>query len=366
MILTNKKINLLNMNQKKMKDFFISLGEKPFLANQIMKWIYHYNCVDFNKMTNIKKSLRQYLIQNTNIYAPDIIQKKHSLDGTIKFIFKIENQYIESVYIPEKNRSTLCVSSQIGCSLKCTFCATAKSGFNRNLTTSEIIGQVLQISKIISYLKKNKNKKCITNIVMMGMGEPLLNLNNVIPAIEIMLDSYGFGLSKRSITISTSGVIPAIEKLKSMLDVVLAISLHAPNDKIRNEIMPINKKYNIYNLLKVSKKYVNKSKANKGKITIEYVMLKNVNDQNKHAYQLIICLKNIPCKINLIPWNSFPNSLYQCSSHNRIMNFYNILITNGFITTIRKIRGNDINAACGQLSGNLINRIRNKKLIRII
>lgn len=345
-----KKINLLNLTYDEMKEFFHKLGEKSYRADQVMKWIYHHSCNNFNQMHNLSTKIKKKLISIAEIKSPKIFQKSFSKDGTVKWNFSINNQIIETVFIPEKNRNTICISSQIGCILKCRFCATAQQGFNRNLRVSEIIGQIWNIIKFY--------KNCVTNIVFMGMGEPLLNLNNVVSAIKIMLHPLGFGFSKRHITLSTTGIIPALNILDKMIDVVLAISLHAPNDKIRNSIIPINKKYNILSLLNSAKKYVQNSKASKGKITIEYVMLDNINDKIENAYELCNLLYKFPCKINLIPWNPFPNVSYQCSSEKKIKKFSEILMKKRFITTIRKNRGNDINAACGQLIGKVKNRIK--------
>ncbi|MCR3756370.1 MAG: 23S rRNA m(2)A2503 methyltransferase/tRNA m(2)A37 methyltransferase [Candidatus Westeberhardia cardiocondylae] len=350
-----KKINLLNLNKKNLKKFFLSIGETAFRANQVMKWIYHDYCNDFNKMTNISKKLKKKLNSLAEIYAPKIINTLYSSDGTIKWIMQTKSQKTETIYIPEKKRNTLCISSQIGCILKCTFCASGQQKFQRNLTISEIIGQIWRIKKIFhKKIEKNiKHYRKITNIVIMGIGEPLLNIKNIIPAINIMLDDLGFGISKRKITISTSGIPSAIEKLSHKTDVVLALSLHAPTDKIRNKIMPINKKYNINSCLSSIYNYLKTSKANKGKITIEYVMLQNINDNIQHAHQLAKLLKKIPCKINLIPWNQIPGSYYQCSSNIQINNFFNILKKYNLIVTIRKTRGNDIHASCGQLTGKI-------------
>ncbi|AFP85759.1 23S rRNA m2A2503 methyltransferase [secondary endosymbiont of Heteropsylla cubana] len=350
-------MNLLDMNRQQLRDFFLSLGEKAFRADQVMKWIYCYFCNDFDQMTNINKNLRTKLKNLAEIRAPKIAQEKRSSDGTIKWSIIIDHQQVEMVYIPEKKRATLCISTQVGCALKCTFCATAQQGFNRNLRVSEIIGQVWQASKIIG-LTNPLHRRSITNIVIMGMGEPLLNLTNVIPAIEIMLDDFGFGLSKRRVTLSTSGVVPGLEILGKMIDVTLAISLHAPNNTIRNEIVPINHKYNIEALLLAVSRYLEHSQANKNGVTIEYVMLKQINDKIEHAHELAKLLKNISCKINLIPWNPFPNAPYTCSSHNHIDRFAKILRGYGFTVIIRKTRGVDIDAACGQLSGEIIDRTK--------
>ncbi|WWP01040.1 MAG: 23S rRNA (adenine(2503)-C(2))-methyltransferase RlmN [Candidatus Dasytiphilus stammeri] len=349
----DERINLLDLNRKKMHEFFISIGEKSYRADQVMKWIYHYYYNDFNLMTNLNKKLCSKLISCAKIQAPEITEEYRSNDGTIKWIIRVKTQKVEMVYLPHERHATLCISSQVGCALKCQFCFTAQQGFNRNLCVSEIIGQVWIANKTLISLGRSP----INNVVMMGMGEPLLNLSNLLPAIEIMLDNFGLALSKRHITISTSGIVPAIDKLKNKIDVALAISLHAPNDKLRSSIMPINKKYNITNLLAAVRRYLATSRAN-GLVTIEYVMIDHVNDYIEHAYELVDLLKEIPCKINLIPWNPYPNAPYRRSSIIRIKRFYNIMVSSGFITIIRKIRGDDINAACGQLSGTVINRIK--------
>ncbi len=349
------KVNLLDMNRKQMRKFFSDMGEKAFRADQVMKWIYHHCYDDFNLMTDINKVLRTKLKAIAEIRAPKIAQEWRSSDGTIKWAITVIEQQVETVYIPEDNRATLCVSSQVGCALKCKFCLTAQQGFNRNLHVSEIIGQVWRATKVISSLK-SKGRRPITNVVMMGMGEPLLNLNNVIPAMEIMMDDFGFGLSKRRVTLSTSGIVPALDKLGDMIDVALAISLHAPTNEIRNEILPINKKYNIETFLASVRRYLTKTNANHGRVTVEYVMLNGVNDSIEHAHQLAKCLKDTPSKINLIPWNSFPNAPYRCSSNSCIDRFAKVLMKYGYTTIVRKTRGDDINAACGQLSGNVIDR----------
>ncbi|AYN24779.1 23S rRNA (adenine(2503)-C(2))-methyltransferase RlmN [Buchnera aphidicola] len=354
--ISNDKINLLDLNPKEIEIFLISIGAKKFSTEQLMKWIYNYNCSNFNLMSNLKKDIRKKLNEKSCIFASNFTEEKVSYDGTIKWITSINKQKIETIYIPEKKRATLCVSSQIGCALRCDFCATGQQGFNRNLRVSEIISQIWQANKI---LREKKNNSLITNIVFMGMGEPLLNLNNVVSAIKIILDKNGFGLSKRRITLSTSGIVPALDKLSKKIDVSLAISLHAPNDFIRNSIMPINKKYNIKSFLNSVSQYLKFSRANRGGVTVEYVMLSGINDSNENAKELANILKKIPSKINLIPWNSFKNANFISSSKKRINIFANILRTKGFNTTIRKNRGQDINAACGQLTGEIINRIRN-------
>ncbi|WP_229764676.1 bifunctional tRNA (adenosine(37)-C2)-methyltransferase TrmG/ribosomal RNA large subunit methyltransferase RlmN [Yersinia enterocolitica] len=351
------KINLLDLNRQQMREFFAEMGEKPFRADQVMKWMYHYCYDDFEQMTDINKGLRAKLQRVAEIRAPEVAQEQRSTDGTIKWAIKVGDQQVETVYIPEGERATLCVSSQVGCALECKFCSTAQQGFNRNLRVSEIIGQVWRAAKIIGSLKSTGTRP-ITNVVMMGMGEPLLNLNNVVPAMDIMMDDFGFGLSKRRVTLSTSGVVPALDKLGDMIDVALAISLHAPTDDIRDEIVPINRKYNIETFLAAVRRYLAKSNANGGRVTVEYVMLDHINDSTEQAHQLAECLKDTPCKINLIPWNPFPGAPYGRSSNSRVDRFSKILMEYGFTTIVRKTRGDDIDAACGQLAGEVIDRTK--------
>ncbi|EPL8092761.1 bifunctional tRNA (adenosine(37)-C2)-methyltransferase TrmG/ribosomal RNA large subunit methyltransferase RlmN [Morganella morganii] len=353
----NGKINLLDLTRKEMRQFFADMGEKPFRADQVMKWIYHYCYDDFDLMTDINKVLRTKLKAVAEIRAPEVSEEQRSADGTIKWAIRVGDQEVETVYIPEDDRATLCVSSQVGCALECKFCSTAQQGFNRNLRVSEIIGQVWRAAKIIGSLKSS-GRRPITNVVMMGMGEPLLNLTHVVPAMEIMLDDFGFGLSKRRVTISTSGVVPALDKLGDMIDVALAISLHAPTDDVRDEIVPINKKYNIETFLASVRRYLGKSNANGGRVTVEYVMLDHINDSTDQAHQLAACLKDTPSKINLIPWNPFPGAPYGRSSNSRIDRFAKVLMEYGFTTIVRKTRGDDIDAACGQLAGDVIDRTK--------
>lgn len=353
----SEKVNLMNMTRPQMREFLASLGEKPFRADQLMKWIYHFGEDNFDNMSNINKVLREKLKQVAEIKAPEVAVEQRSADGTIKWAMQVGEQQIETVYIPEADRATLCVSSQVGCALACTFCSTAQQGFNRNLNVAEIIGQVWRASKIIGNFGVT-GVRPITNVVMMGMGEPLLNVNNVVPAMEIMLDDFAYGLSKRRVTLSTSGVVPALDSLRDRIDVALAISLHAPNDEIRDEIVPINKKYNMEMLIDSVNRYLEVSNANHGKVTIEYVMLDHVNDEVDHAHQLAKVLKNTPCKINLIPWNPFPEAPYAKSSNSRIDRFQKALMEYGFTVTIRKTRGDDIDAACGQLAGDVIDRTK--------
>lgn len=358
-----KKINLMDLTRQQMREFFKELGEKPFRADQLVKWIYHFGEDNFDNMTNINKKLREKLKAVAEIKAPEVAVEQRSADGTIKWAMQVGEQQVETVYIPEADRATLCVSSQVGCALACTFCSTAQQGFNRNLTASEIIGQVWRASKIIGNFGIT-GVRPITNVVMMGMGEPLLNVANVVPAMEIMLDDFAYGLSKRRVTLSTSGVVPALDNLSKMIDVALAISLHAPNDELRDEIVPINKKYNIKTLIDSVNRYLNVSNANHGKVTIEYVMLDHVNDGVEHAHQLAEVLNNTPCKINLIPWNPFPEAPYAKSSNTRIDRFQKTLMEYGFTVIIRKTRGDDIDAACGQLAGDVIDRTKRTAMKR--
>ena len=358
-----KKINLMDLTRQQMREFFAELGEKPFRADQLVKWIYHFGEDNFDNMTNINKKLREKLKAVAEIKAPEVAVEQRSADGTIKWAMQVGEQQVETVYIPEADRATLCVSSQVGCALACTFCSTAQQGFNRNLTVSEIIGQVWRASKIIGNFGVT-GVRPITNVVMMGMGEPLLNVANVVPAMEIMLDDFAYGLSKRRVTLSTSGVVPALDMLRDKIDVALAISLHAPNDELRDEIMPINKKYNIKMLMDSVHRYLEVSNANHGKVTIEYVLLDHVNDGTEHAHQLAQVLKNTPCKINLIPWNPFPEAPYGKSSNSRVDRFQKTLMEYGFTGIVRKTRGDDIDAACGQLAGDVIDRTKRTAMKR--
>lgn len=354
---TIEKVNLLDLSRPQLKEFLVSLGEKPFRAEQLMKWIYHFCIDDFDQMTNINKELRAKLKAHAVIEAPEVVTRQDSADGTIKFVMGLKGgQEVETVWIPEKDRRTLCVSSQVGCALDCSFCSTAQQGFNRNLSVSEIIGQVWRVAKIIgSY--GDTGERPVTNVVMMGMGEPLLNLNNVVPAMELMMEDFGFGMSKRRVTLSTSGVVPALDILKEKIDVALAISLHAPNNELRDQLVPINKKYPMEEFLAASRRYVEHSRAN-DKVTVEYVMLEGINDSMDQAHELAKALKDTPSKINLIPFNPYPGSPYKRSSNSRIDRFNKILQEYGFTVIVRKTRGDDIDAACGQLVGDVIDRTK--------
>ena len=352
-------INLLDFDRKGLAAFFVELGEKPFRATQLLKWIYQEGVEDFDQMTNLSKSLRSFLHINCHISTPEIVFEQIASDGTRKWVLQTDcGNRIETVFIPEEGRGTLCVSSQIGCALACTFCSTAQQGFNRNLKTSEIIGQV--------YAAQNRlgSDTRITNVVMMGMGEPLLNFDNVVAAMNLMMDDFAFGLSKRRVTISTSGVVPAMYRLTEACDVSLAVSLHAVTDELRNELVPINKKYPLQELMQACRD--NAKIAPRRTITFEYVMLKGINDSMEDARGLIKLLKTVPSKLNLIPFNPFPNSDYLCSSKETILRFKTVLNDAGIVTTVRKTRGEDIDAACGQLVGKVQDKSRRHLKLKVI
>lgn len=364
-----QKVNLLGMSKDELSAFFVSLGEKPFRATQVMKWIYQFGVTDFFEMTNISKKLQHKLHEVADIVPPTVKYKEFSQDGTRKWVFEVAGgSLVETVLIPADDgkqfgRKTLCISSQVGCALDCSFCSTGKQGFERDLTPSEIIGQLWVANQ--SYMENvppTERENRVTNVVMMGMGEPLLNYNPVVAAMSLMLDDHAFGLSKRRVTLSTSGVVPKMYDLAKDIDVALAISLHAPNDELRNELVPINKKYPLKDLIKAAKSYVyDENPRHKKHITIEYVMLAGVNDSDEHAHQLVDLLKDLPSKINLIPFNPFPHAPYGRSSNNRIHAFSHILNQAGFVCTIRQTRGDDIDAACGQLVGQVADRTRRAK-----
>jgi 23S rRNA (adenine2503-C2)-methyltransferase len=353
-----KKINLLDLTRDGLRAFFNDMGEKPFRAEQVMKWIYQQGVSDFEQMTNLNKVLRNKLLAKCEVKAPEIAYQQNASDGTIKFALKLEGgQEVETVWIPDGDRATLCVSSQVGCALECTFCSTAQQGFNRNLKVSEIIGQVWRVATTIG-LNNDTAKRPITNVVMMGMGEPLLNVKNVVPAMELMLDDLAFGLSKRRVTLSTSGVVPALDMLGDQIDVALAISIHAADNELRDVLVPVNKKYPIEAFLASVRRYLAKSKANQGKVTVEYVMLNGINDSTDQAHALAKVMADTPCKINLIPFNPYPGSPYTCSSNSRIDRFAKVLMEYGLIVVVRRTRGDDIDAACGQLVGEVVDRTK--------
>jgi len=354
-----KRFNLLDYDRKGLAAFFVALGEKPFRATQILKWLYQEGVEDFDLMTDLSKSLRAYLNENCYLATPEIVIEQIASDGTRKWALQTScGNRIETVFIPEEGRGTLCVSSQIGCALACTFCSTAQQGFNRNLTTAEIIGQVIVAQKRLGTTKR------ITNVVMMGMGEPLLNFDNVVAAMNLMMDDFTFGLSKRRVTISTSGVVPAMYRLTQACDVSLAVSLHAVTDELRDELVPINKKYPLKELMEACRD--NAKLSPRRTVTFEYVMLEGVNDSMQDAKGLIKLLKTVPSKLNLIPFNPFPNNNYRCSSSETIHRFKTLLNDAGIITTVRKTRGEDIDAACGQLVGQVDDKSRRHLKLNLV
>ncbi len=349
------KVNLLDFDRQGLEAYFTAMGEKAFRASQVLKWIYQGGVDTFDEMTNLSKSLREKLTHQAEIRTPEIVTQQLSDDGTIKWLLRVDSgNCIETVFIPEADRGTLCISSQVGCALDCSFCSTAQQGFNRNLSTGEIIGQLWVANKAMQCLPRNE--RVISNVVLMGMGEPLLNFDNVVRAINLMMDDNAYGLSKRRVTISTSGVIPALQRLKQVSDVSLAVSLHAPTDALRDQLVPLNKKYPIKQLLAACKDYV--AGATRRKVTFEYVMLEGINDSPEQARQLVKVLQGVPAKVNLIPFNPFPGTHYRVSSQARIDRFRDILMQAGLITVTRKTRGDDIDAACGQLAGKVLDRTK--------
>ncbi len=350
------KINLLDLNRADMEAFFLAMGEKAFRATQVLKWLHQYGVTRFDEMTNLGKALRAKLAERAEIRAPEVVIDQVSADGTHKWLLRLDSgNSVEAVFIPERGRGTLCVSSQVGCALECSFCSTGRQGFNRNLSVAEIIGQVWVANKALG--RDPKGERIISNVVLMGMGEPLLNFDNVVKAMDLMMDDFAYGLSKRRVTLSTSGVVPALEKLKQTSDVALALSLHAPNDALRDELVPLNKKYPIREVLDACTRYIG-SLDSRRKITVEYVMLDGVNDTDQHARELVKLLRSVPAKVNLIPFNPFPETQYRRSTPERIDRFRDILQRGGLITITRKTRGDDIDAACGQLVGKVMDRTK--------
>ncbi|MFT7234625.1 MAG: 23S rRNA (adenine2503-C2)-methyltransferase [Methylophagaceae bacterium] len=349
------RTNLFGLDLPGLEAFFIEIGEKPFRARQVLQWIHQYRVTDFDEMTNLSKGLRQTLSDKASLALPEVLEELISTDGTRKWIIRLScGNAIETVYIPENERGTLCVSSQVGCALACTFCSTGQQGFNRNLEASEIIGQLWIANEYLG--KDPKGKRVVTNIVMMGMGEPLANYKNVISAMNLMRDDLAYGISWRRVTLSTSGMVPMMDKLREDCHVSLAVSLHAANDALRDEIIPLNKKYPIAVLLEACHRYVAGHKSRH--ITIEYVLLAGINDSEQDAKDLMRILKGLPTKINLIPFNPFPGTSYTCSSGNVINRFKHQLLDGGYIATVRKTRGDDIVAACGQLAGEVLDKTR--------
>lgn len=372
--------NLMSLDRASMESMFEDMGEKRFHARQVLQWIYQRQTTSIDSMTDLSKVLRTHLNQHAEITFPEIVNQQISEDGSVKWLLKLnDGNCIESVFIPESTRGTLCVSSQVGCSLNCSFCATARQGFNRNLTVDEIIGQVWVADRALSLMKQptegeelnsttteatteatteesssQESNRRISNIVMMGMGEPLLNFDHVVSAMRLMMDDYSYGLSRRRVTLSTAGLVPAIDRLGETCAVSLAVSLHAPDDELRNQLVPLNKKYPIAELLQACRRYT--SRHNRQAVTFEYVMLQGINDSTDQAKALARLLRDMPAKVNLIPFNRSEGIEYQRSSNSAIDRFRTILLDNNIVTVTRKTRGDDIDAACGQLAGKVIDR----------
>ena len=350
------RVNLMGLDRAHMTQFFAGMGQKSFRASQVMKWIHQQGVLQFDDMTNLSRSLRDELAVVADVLLPEIVSDQISTDGTRKWLLRVDKiNAIEMVFIPEDHRGTLCISSQAGCKLDCAFCATGKQGYSRDLSTAEIVGQ-LWLAKFLLAEQYQTDDRIVSNIVFMGMGEPLLNFDNVVPAMHIMQDDFSFGLSRRRITLSTAGIVPAIDRLKEQCPVSLAVSLHAPNNELRDSIVPLNKKYPIQLLLDACRRYV--SDSARARVTFEYVMLQEVNDAPEQAEQLAEILADMPAKVNLIPFNPFKGSAFKRSSNNRIYRFRDYLHSQGLIATIRKTRGDDIDAACGQLAGMVTDRTR--------
>ena len=352
-------VNLLDFDAEGLTVWFAQQGEKPFRARQVLRWIHHFGEGDFNAMTDIAKSLREKLIATAAVSPAPTISDKLSDDGTRKFLFDVGNRNaVETVFIPEDDRGTLCISSQAGCALECAFCSTGRQGFNRNLTTAEIIGQLWQANRALGYAPTSGNcgERIISNVVLMGMGEPLANFDNLLPALRLMLDDNAYGLSRRRVTVSTSGIVPAMDRLAEACPVALAVSLHAPTDGLRDKLVPINRKYPLSELMAACQRYL--VHAPRDFITFEYVMLDGVNDSDADARALLHLVRDVPCKFNLIPFNPFPASGFSRSPAERVRRFASILINAGIVTTTRKTRGDDIDAACGQLAGKVQDKSR--------
>ncbi len=352
------KTNLLNYDLDGLNALFAQMGEKPFRAKQVMRWMHQAGADDFADMTDLAKSLREKLQNHAEVKVPALMMAQESKDGTRKWLLDVgTGNGVETVFIPETDRGTLCISSQVGCALECTFCSTGRQGFNRNLTVAEIIGQLWWANKAMGVTPKNE--RVISNVVMMGMGEPLANYENVVHALSIMLDDYGYSLSKRRVTVSTSGMVPQMDRLKNDMPVALAVSLHASNDEVRDSIIPLNKKYPLNELMAACRRYL--ANAPRDFITFEYVMLDGINDKARHARELVRLVEDVPCKFNLIPFNPFPNSGYRRSAPENIQVFRDILQQAGFVVTVRKTRGSDIDAACGQLAGQVMDKTRRQQ-----
>jgi 23S rRNA (adenine2503-C2)-methyltransferase len=353
------RVNLLGLTRVGLEGFFQVRGEPPFRAVQLLKWIHKQRVTEFSAMTNLSKELRARLGREATVRLPEIVAARKSLDGTIKWLIRVApDNCVEMVFIPDDHRGTLCISSQVGCALNCTFCSTARQGFNRNLSSAEIIAQLWLARELLE--KDIAHKRVITNVVLMGMGEPLLNFDNVVDALDLMLEDNAHGFARRRVTLSTAGVVPKIDALRQRCPVSLAVSLHAPNDGLRDQLVPLNKHYPIRDLLAACRRYVQDD--TRAKVTFEYVLLAGVNDSRTHARELAALLADVPAKVNLIPFNPFPLSGYECSPTRVIDGFRDILMAGGIMTITRKTRGDDIDAACGQLAGEVQPRARRVRL----
>ena len=347
--------NLLDLDADALTAWFAEQGEKPFRARQVLRWMHRAGVADFDAMTDIAKSLREKLKARAVVLPPTVISDKLSDDGTRKFLIDVGNaNAVETVFIPEDDRGTLCVSTQAGCALDCAFCSTGKQGFNRNLTVAEIIGQLWRANQALGVV--HGDERVISNVVMMGMGEPLANFDNTVSALRLMLDDHAYGLSRRRVTVSTSGLVPAMDRLREECPVALAVSLHAPNNRLRDELVPINQKYPLAELMAVCQRYL--EKAPRDFVTFEYTMIDGINDADAHARELLALVRDVPCKFNLIPFNPFPASPFRRSPAERVRRFADILLQAGIVTTTRKTRGDDIDAACGQLAGQVQDKTR--------
>ncbi len=347
--------NLLDLDPAALTTWFAEQGEKPFRAKQVLRWMHRSGVADFDAMTDIAKSLRQKLQARAQVLPPAVVSDKLSDDGTRKFLIDVGNaNAVETVFIPEDDRGTLCISTQAGCALDCAFCSTGKQGFNRNLTVAEIIGQLWQANKALGAV--HGDERVISNVVMMGMGEPLANFDNTVAALRLMLDDHAYGLSRRRVTVSTSGLVPVMDRLREECPVALAVSLHAPNDTLRDQLVPINQKYPLKQLMAACQRYL--EKAPRDFITFEYTMMDGINDSEAHARELLALVRHVPCKFNLIPFNPFPGSPFRRSTAERVRRFAEVLIQAGIVTTTRKTRGDDIDAACGQLAGQVQDKTR--------
>ncbi|MRR50145.1 MAG: 23S rRNA (adenine(2503)-C(2))-methyltransferase RlmN [Rhodocyclaceae bacterium] len=348
-------VNLLDFDAEGLTAWFAGQGEKPFRARQVLRWMHRFGQNDFDAMTDIAKSLRDKLKAESLVAAPAIVSDRLSDDGTRKFLFDVGGgNAVETVFIPEDDRGTLCISTQAGCALDCAFCSTGKQGFNRNLTTAEIVGQLWQVNRALGM--DPRGDRLVSNVVLMGMGEPLANFDNTVAALRLFLDDNAYGLSRRRVTVSTSGLVPVMDRLREACPVALAVSLHAPNDRLRDELVPINRKYPLAELMLACERYL--EKAPRDFVTFEYVMLDGVNDSDAHARELLVLTRQVPCKFNLIPFNPFPRSGFRRSPAERVRRFAEILMGAGIVTTTRKTRGDDIDAACGQLAGQVKDKSR--------